>query len=157
MPPPNSAYWSHRPENVPPPMNGRSGPGHFHSHSQEDEMRLRNGGKARVPTGVLDIFADPPKNGRLPEVRRVRRNSDSSLVEKSGTLTVLNEDQKRRERRHREREPRHRDRDAKGRLPPSAASKSKKSNQRLDIIDKLDVTSIYGTGRELIQWRRSQL
>ena len=145
MPPPNTGYRPPRPENVPPPMNGRSAPGHLHSYSQEEEMRLRNGGKQRGAAGGLDIFADPPRKGRLPEVRRPRRNSESSLVERSGTLAVPDEDRRRRERRLREREARYRD--AKGRLPPFS-SKSKKPNQRLDIIDKLDVTSIYGTGCE---------
>lgn len=41
------------------------------------------------------------------------------------------------ERRRRDRETRHRD----------GKSRSKKNHQ-LDIIDKLDVTSIYGTGSE---------
>jgi hypothetical protein len=53
------------------------------------------------------------------------------------------EEKKRAERRRRER--RHRERDAKD-------GKSKKPDRKLDIIDKLDVTSIYGTGCEYFQF-----
>ena len=54
------------------------------------------------------------------------------------------DERKRRERHRREREARHRD--GKGR--PSTSSRSKKPNKQLDIIDSLDVTSIFGTGGE---------
>ena len=47
------------------------------------------------------------------------------------------DERRRRERRRREREARHRD---------GKSRSSKKTNYQLDIIDKLDVTSIYGTG-----------
>lgn len=47
------------------------------------------------------------------------------------------DERRRRERRHRDRE---RQRDGK--------SRSSRKDRRLDIIDKLDVTSIYGTGSE---------
>jgi hypothetical protein len=49
------------------------------------------------------------------------------------------EEKKRQERRRRERERRHREREGKD-------PKSRKPDRKLDIIDKLDVTSIYGTG-----------
>lgn len=49
------------------------------------------------------------------------------------------EERRRRERRRRDREARHRD----------GKPRSKKANYHMDIIDKLDVTSIYGTGSEL--------
>ena len=53
------------------------------------------------------------------------------------------EERKRRERKHGSRE--HRSKDSKGRpIPPPSAGKV--PNRRLDIIDKLDVTSIFGTG-----------
>lgn len=48
------------------------------------------------------------------------------------------DEKRRRERRHREREARHRD--------GKSRSSKKTPSHRLDIIDKLDVTSIYGTG-----------
>lgn len=47
------------------------------------------------------------------------------------------DEKRRRERRHRDRE-RHRD----------GKHRSSRKNRQLDIIDKLDVTSIYGTGSE---------
>lgn len=58
------------------------------------------------------------------------------------------EEKKRQERRRRERRER---REKDGKDP-----KSRKPPKNLDIIDKLDVTSIYGTGRKLISkpiWR----
>lgn len=83
------------------------------------------------PSGDLDIFADPSSPQKQ---HRVRRNSESSI----GGRSIDPEEEKRRQERRR-RERRHRE-----------ASKSgpKKTDRKLDIIDKLDVTSIYGTGRE---------
>ncbi len=92
-------------------------------------------------TEELNIFADPKETSspRKTDSRRPgRRNSESSLSERP---VDLEEEKKRRERRHRERERRHRERDAKD-------PKSKKPDRKLDIIDKLDVTSIYGPGCE---------
>ena len=48
------------------------------------------------------------------------------------------EERRRKDRYKREREARHRDAKTK--------SRSKKPSQRLDIIDNLDLTSIYGKG-----------
>lgn len=48
------------------------------------------------------------------------------------------EERRRRERKHREREGRHRD--------GKHRSSRRSPNYKLDVIDKLDVTSIYGTG-----------
>ncbi|KAJ5668581.1 uncharacterized protein N7477_007151 [Penicillium maclennaniae] len=84
----------------------------------------------------FDIFADPPKSGpREATSRRPRRNSESSVMDRSSKLFDDDDDKRRRERR-REREARHRD----------GKSRSSRKDRRLDIIDKLDVTSIYGTG-----------
>jgi len=126
-------------------MNGRIA--HRPSRSQEEQHRLRNGGKPRGSEGVLDIFADPIDEGK-PYERRPRRNSDSSLVDRNGKPLDPEEERRRRERRHREKDAR--PRDSKGRpLPSSAVGRNKKPSHRLDVIDKLDVTSIYGTGRKL--------
>ncbi|KAJ5153484.1 uncharacterized protein N7482_009962 [Penicillium canariense] len=91
----------------------------------------------------FDIFADPPtrpKAGasglRDKTSRRPRRNSESSVMERSSKLLEDDDERRRRERRHRDREGRHRD----------GKSRSSRKDRRLDIIDKLDVTSIYGTG-----------
>jgi hypothetical protein len=54
------------------------------------------------------------------------------------------EEKKRQERRRRERERRHRDRDG------DKDARPKKPSRKLDIIDQLDATSIYGTGRECL-------
>ncbi|KAL8789921.1 MAG: hypothetical protein Q9195_006582 [Heterodermia aff. obscurata] len=126
-----------RPENVPPVR--RFGPSsHQVSRSQEEEQqRLRNGGKPRGPQ-ALDIFADPTDTSRP---LRPRRNSESSLVDKNGRMSS-DDEKRRRERRHRDREARHRD----GRPRAPGSSTTKKPSRKLDIIDQLDVTSIYGTG-----------
>ena len=131
-----------RTENLPPFMDGR--PGHRLTRSQEEEQRMRNGGKLRGPGPTLDIFADPADMGR-PRERRPRRNSESSIVDRNGKPLDPDEERRRRERRHRDRDARHRDNKAKP--IPTPSSKSKKPSHRLDVIDKLDVTSIYGTGR----------
>lgn len=59
-------------------------------------------------------------------------------MDRASKLFEDDDEKRRRERRHRERE--RRDRDGKPR--------SSRRDRRLDIIDKLDVTSIYGTGSE---------
>lgn len=67
----------------------------------------------------------------------MRRNSDSSVADRKPLDPE--EEKKRQERKRRERERRHREREGKD-------PKSRKPDRKLDIIDKLDVTSIYGTG-----------
>ena len=130
-----------RPENVPPVK--RFGPStHQVSRSQEEQQRLRNGGKPRGPQ-PLDIFADPTDTNKA---LRPRRNSESSLVDKSGKMSS-DDEKRRRERRHRDREARHRD----GRPRAPGSSTTKKPSRKLDIIDQLDVTSIYGTGCKQIE------
>lgn len=69
----------------------------------------------------------------------MRRNSDSSIASR---LLSPEEEQQRRERHRKEREARHRER----RDRPPGTTKGKKPVKRLDVIDSLDVTSIYGTG-----------
>ncbi|KAI9720837.1 MAG: hypothetical protein M1812_002676 [Candelaria pacifica] len=131
-----------RPENMPPHHHPAPG-GHRPSRSQEEEQKSRTGAsRANQPSRELDIFADPES----PERRRLRRNSESSIIDgRSGKPLSAEEERRRRERRHKEKEARHRD--GKPRQErPSTSTKPKKPNQRLDIIDKLDVTSIYGTG-----------
>ncbi|CAG7942957.1 unnamed protein product [Penicillium salamii] len=90
----------------------------------------------------LDIFADPPSksaSSRAPP-RRPRRNSESSVMDRGSTLLDVDDSEKRRrERRNREREGRSKD-------PKDGKSRSGRKDRRLDVIDKLDVTSIYGTG-----------
>ena len=129
---------------MPPPANPGPGlGGHRPSRSQEEDLqKTRNGARARGPLQGLDIFADPSEVVKNGEGRRPRRNSDSSAV--SSKPLDSEEEQRRKERRHKDREVR---RDGKGRPHASSSARVKKPNQRLDVIDKLDVTSIYGTGR----------
>jgi hypothetical protein len=78
---------------------------------------------------VLDIFESPPKQRTEG---RPRRNSESSVMDMK---PLTEEEKKAKEQRRREREKRR-----------AAASKDKKPSRRLDLIDQLDATSIYGTG-----------
>jgi len=126
-----------RQENIPP-----RGPPTTHrpTRSQEQAMRQRGppgSSRPRPPTGELDIFADSAAPRESTERRR-RRNSDSSLMERK----PLNpeEEKKRHERRRQERKQREGD--------ASKDPKVKKPSRKLDIIDQLDATSIYGTGRK---------
>lgn len=135
MPPPYSSR-SQQPENMPPKAtNGL--PGHTPTKSQEGGQRRLPNGLGFAPQRKLDIFADPPDSSK--QRHRLRRNSDSSIASR---LLSPEEEQQRRERHRKEREARHRDRKEK----PSGSTKGKKPVKRLDIIDSLDVTSIYGTG-----------
>lgn len=133
---------SARTENIPP---SRGGPMHRPTRSQEEAMRARRAatgapGKPRAPNGEPNIFADPESPRKSGE-RRARRNSDSSLMDRNGKPIDPEEEKKRQERRRRERRHREREREA-GKDPKS------RPKGRLDIIDQLDATSIYGTGRE---------
>ena len=84
----------------------------------------------------LDIFADNGPQTKSPE-RRVRRNSDSSVMDKKS----IDDEKRRQERRRRDRKEREAQDLKDGKLP-------KKATRKLDIIDQLDATSIYGTGCE---------
>ncbi|KIX06188.1 uncharacterized protein Z518_04162 [Rhinocladiella mackenziei CBS 650.93] len=106
------------------------GPPNRHRPSNSDEDRRRQQPKGRGPSNELDIFADPPEMNRPRNRRPHRRNSESSIREKPKDMDPEAE-KRRRERRLREGRSSHR---------------SKKPSAKLDVIDKLDVTSIYGTG-----------
>ncbi|KAL2834854.1 Pal1 cell morphology protein-domain-containing protein [Aspergillus cavernicola] len=103
----------------------------------------RSEGRSNDP---FNIFSDPASKSKptgsgsgsrsRDRERRPRRNSESSVMERTPKLLDDDDERRRRERRRREREARHRD----------GKSRSKKPAYQLDIIDKLDVTSIYGTG-----------
>ena len=121
-----------RRENVQPRLYGRGPPpGHRPPLTEEERKRREAKLRVRAEKGELDIFADPPDPTRLREKRHHRRNSESSVADKQALDPE--EEKKRRERKHRE-----------SRRP----GKSGKPSRRLDVIDKLDVTSIYGTGCE---------
>jgi len=133
-----------RAENIPP----RGPPMHRPTRSQEEAMRARRaangGGQSRPrPSQELNIFADPSESPRRSaDRRRPRRNSDSSVMERGPAKPLDPEEEKRRQERRR-RERKHREQREQSRDP-----KSKKPDRKLDIIDQLDATSIYGTGRK---------
>jgi hypothetical protein len=126
-----------RPENVPPGRQGdrREGPRRPHPNREPS----KEGSGPRDPSKpLIDVFADPQSGPKSRSHRsRPRRNSDSSLMERPAKPLDPEEEKRRRERRHREREARHKDGKPRSKRGPS---------YRLDVIDKLDVTSIYGAG-----------
>ncbi|KAL6158086.1 hypothetical protein ACJBU6_03891 [Exserohilum turcicum] len=121
------------------PAPGRSGTDpratHRPSRSDEERQRVRDTSRGpprpRGPPGSRPPHPDSPERR---ETRRPRRNSDSSIVDRS---LDPREERRRRERR-REREERSKD----GKDPKTG--KRIRKPQGLDLIDKLDVTGIYG-------------
>lgn len=124
-----------------PPQNHRPS----RSDEKNDARRLapqpRGPPKPRGAANELDIFASPSQT----ENRRPRRASESSVMDKD--KDKASEDDRRRRERRKEREAR---REKEGRSKDGSRSKSTKKPQGLDLIDKLDVTGIYGQGRKLI-------
>ncbi|KAI1343618.1 Pal1-domain-containing protein [Xylariaceae sp. FL0016] len=117
-----------RPMNRPPGGGAPRGRGpppgsHRPTRSQEEALRARR--MQAAANGDKPFAGDSPqKAGPRP-----RRNSESSIMEKPMT----DEERKMREMRRRDRERRHRD-------------GKPRTGRKLDIIDQLDATSIYGTG-----------
>lgn len=118
-----------RGENM-PPGDRRGPPNHRPTRSQEEALRARR----QRPNGPGNP-SSPPR--RTPGSRSARRNSESSLAEEK---PLTDEEKKARDQRRREREQRHRER---------RGDKTKPPNKKMDIIDRLDATSIYGTGSKL--------
>ncbi|RYP09467.1 hypothetical protein DL765_008417 [Monosporascus sp. GIB2] len=109
-----------RGENV-PPRDGLGPPrSHRPTRSQEEALRARKPQGAPKEQSLLD---SPPRRS----VPRPRRNSDTSILEIEKPLTE-EEKRKRKERERRLREQKAR------------------PNRKVDIIDKLDATGIYGGG-----------
>jgi hypothetical protein len=108
---------------------GRGGSHHRPTRSQEEAMRAR---RMHPPGGPPRPGGPSTSPGKRTE-RRPRRNSDSSLL--GSDKPVTEEEKKAREARRKERERRHRE----GKDKP-------RTNRKLDIIDQLDATSIFGTG-----------
>ncbi|KAI8936601.1 hypothetical protein NX059_007002 [Plenodomus lindquistii] len=122
----------------PRPAPARSGTdpriGHRPSRSEEERERMR--GAARGPSRPRGQPSSRPPHPSSPERRdnrRPRRNSESSIIDKRS----LDEERRRRERR------REREREERGKDSKSSARRTRKP-QGLDLIDKLDVTGIYG-------------
>ncbi|KAF5006744.1 hypothetical protein FDECE_6895 [Fusarium decemcellulare] len=137
-----------RGDNAPPPENGNHRP----TRSQEEALRARRmQGPGPRP--------QPNSPQRRPPPRRQRRNSESSLMDFDAR--PLTEEEKRMiesarrreaERQRRgdgkdrgDRSDRDRDRD-RDRGDRGDKNKSSRPSRRMDIIDQLDATSIYGTG-----------
>ncbi|KAH8662100.1 Pal1 cell morphology protein-domain-containing protein [Xylariales sp. PMI_506] len=118
-----------RGENVPPRGRGPP-PSHRPTRSQEEALRAR---RMQDRNGSIDDKKPVNSPQKRPSERRPRRNSESSIMDSDKTMTE--EQKKAREARRREREKRAREGKSSGR--PS---------RRLDLIDQLDATSIYGTG-----------
>ncbi|EFQ97946.1 hypothetical protein MGYG_00982 [Nannizzia gypsea CBS 118893] len=133
---------SARPENIPPTSSSSLSAGRPHPQHRRPSNHESSRSRSAKTGQLIDVFADPSEaTSNNPashsSSRRPRRNSDSSLMERPKLLDP-EEDRRRRERRHREREARHRD---------GKSSRSRRGNNyKLDIIDKLDVTGIYGPG-----------
>ena len=128
-----------RRENIPPRPYPKGPPPGYKPSSTEEERRRRDA-RTRAPKGDLDIFADPADPNRLRERRHPRRNSESSVRDATKPLDP-EEERKRRERKYRE-----------------SKRTGKKPGRRVDIIDKLDATSIYGSGCKFATWdSRKQL
>ena len=126
-----------RPENVPPRTDRRMPPpGHRPSRSRDDDERRRRGPPRQKTSDQLDIFADPSEP--TPRSRRPRRNSDTSVVDRNSKS--LETEEERRRRKQKEREARRRD------PTRQSSTRPKGPKGHLDVIDKLDVTSIFGTG-----------
>lgn len=137
-------------------------PNHRPSRSdleQERRTAPRRGPQVRRPgpSQELDIFASPDR--KTSTSTRNRRNSESSVLEKS---SLTEEERRRRERRHREREARSREkgrstskaRDSSrasrdGKAIKSSSSTRVKKPRGMDLIDQLDQTGIYGGGCKL--------
>ncbi|EON99550.1 putative pal1 cell morphology protein [Phaeoacremonium minimum UCRPA7] len=113
-----------RGENMPPPGRRGPPPGHRPSRSQEEALRAR-----RRENGSNSGISPQRRLGSRP-----RRNSESSVADPEKPLTE--EEKKARELRRQERERRHREK----------REKPKTNNKKLDLIDRLDATSIFGTG-----------
>ncbi|KAF2101262.1 Pal1-domain-containing protein [Rhizodiscina lignyota] len=133
--------------------------GHRPHRSDEDNQSRPDGGRRPSRPHVLpsneDPFASPERRERReqngPGPRPRRTNSESSVHRPMTEEEKRARDQRRRERerRHRERGERDRDgKDGKDGKPRerSKSSRPRKPNAGLDLIDKLDVTGIYGPG-----------
>lgn len=131
--PPGSLGPSRRGENVPPPPGQSS---HRPSRSQEEALKARRAqGGPRGPGP-----ANSPQR-RAPPGRRPRRNSESSVLD-FDARPLTEEEKKMIEAKRREGERQRREAREK--------SKAGRPSRRMDIIDQLDATSIYGTGRMLM-------
>ncbi|KAJ6786790.1 hypothetical protein PWT90_03131 [Aphanocladium album] len=112
-----------------PPLNMKK---HRPTKSQEEALRAR-----RLAQGSRPGASKSPQ--RKPQ-RRPRRNSESSIMD-FDIKPITDEERKMIEEKRREKEKLRREgRDGKDK------GRSSRPSRRIDIIDQLDATSIYGTG-----------
>ncbi|KAF2029345.1 Pal1-domain-containing protein [Setomelanomma holmii] len=129
------------PRRAPPPRpapnrSATDSRGHHRPSRSDEEERDRMRGAPRGPPRPRGPPGPRPPQRSSPERRehrRQRRNSESSIIDR-GSLDP-NEERRRRERR-REREERAKD--------GKSTTRRVRKPQGLDLIDKLDVTGIYG-------------
>ncbi|KAF7560886.1 hypothetical protein G7046_g3274 [Stylonectria norvegica] len=147
---------SRPPTNPPPaaprrPMDRQPGPrrtdkplpttggSHRPTRSQEEALRAR-----RLQSG--GTRPGPSESPQRKPTRRVRRNSESSLMDLDAK-PITAEERKMIEDKRRESERKRREgRDARDGREGKKDSKSGRPSRRMDIIDQLDATSIYGMG-----------
>lgn len=108
---------------------------HRRQLSEDEENRIRKN-MHNPKTDTLNIFGTSPERKERIDVQKshARRNSETSVMD----VKVEERKQSRRDR----------DRDGKDKM------RSKRPNRRVDVIDKLDVTGLYGTGRMLSMFLR---
>ncbi|KAF1843058.1 Pal1-domain-containing protein [Cucurbitaria berberidis CBS 394.84] len=130
----------------PRPAPNRSGTeprvGHRPTRSDEEKEKMR-GQQRGPPRSRGPPSARPPRQSSTErrENRRQRRNSESSMIDK-GSLDP-NEERRRRERRKEREERGDRTKDGKDGKDGKSGKRVRRP-QGLDLIDKLDVTGIYG-------------
>ncbi|RMJ08562.1 hypothetical protein CDV36_011826 [Fusarium kuroshium] len=151
-----------RPMNRPPPPQSGN---HRPTRSQEEALRARRmQAPSSRPPPPPQQQQQPNSPQRRPPPRRVRRNSESSLMDFDARPLTDEEKRmieaaRRREAEQRRRpdgkergdkgdrdRERERDRDRDRERDRGDRSKPNRPSRRMDIIDQLDATSIYGTG-----------
>ncbi|KAI5792399.1 Pal1 cell morphology protein-domain-containing protein [Peziza echinospora] len=137
-----------------PTFKGRPPPpppaGHRHSKSSEVRPPITSGSSFPSRTKGPPLTATSTRN--LPPTEalrpRPRRNSDSSIMDAHEIDREKAKEKERRERKAKEARAAAEtsgSKDKEGRRPSKSVVKTKKGSP-LDIIDKLDVTGIYGSG-----------
>lgn len=141
----------------PPPSNRRPPPpGHHKSRSGLDDgplISVTSFDSRPAPPGSRR--PPPPPHNRMPQTNggdrsrqqlrpRPRRNSDSSVID-AHEIEARDRQRKDRDRRPRDGKLRA-DSAAKSSSRRDASSDRRKKHSALDVIDKLDVTGIYGSG-----------
>ena len=129
-----------------PSFKGRTPPPLPSSHRYSKSSDSRPPGmidKQKPPQSTNRV--SPPDRG-IPQ-QRPRRNSDSSIMDAHELDREKAKDRERRERKAREAREARTTKDKDGRRPSKSTSSRSKKGTPLDMIDKLDVTGIYGSGR----------